>query len=132
MQVLKGEAIMEMPKIVFCRLPPLVDGEYDPDMNLIWIDLLKPVNPVLTYLHEIAHFHHPDYSHARIQKYVAKVWRRTSQRQRFELYSSLFHRKFIYLNYYLGDEQPEIPGPGKRGKAKLTKAAQKKRKSSKE
>lgn len=94
---------MKIPRVVFCQLPSHVDGEYDYDQNRIFIDLRKPVNPALTFLHELLHAKYPKYSHSKIRQLTAKKWKRMSQKQRFELYKLLFNRSFKEFNYYLNE-----------------------------
>jgi hypothetical protein len=80
-------------KVIFKQLPRYVFGMCD--FTDIWIDLRKGANPAYTFIHELCHLYHPDWSETKVIKESRKIWKKMSQRQRFELYKKLFNRKWV-------------------------------------
>ena len=57
--------------------------------NLIVINLMKG-NILNTYIHEVLHYRHPDWSHKQVYRETAKRMRKLNCQQRLHLYRRMF------------------------------------------
>lgn len=89
--------------ILFGHLPEGKYGEtlYGEDWSVIQIDLCKPVNPAQTYLHELIHIKHPDWSETKVRKAETRIWKKLTQQERFGLYKELFNRSYYPIDEYV-------------------------------
>jgi hypothetical protein len=77
--------------VQFCRLYHAL-GEMTP--GEIKIDLKRNANPVHTYLHELLHNKHPEWSETKVMRTERKLWKRLTQKQAYLLGKRLFNRKW--------------------------------------
>lgn len=77
----------EEMRVIFKQLPKWIYGECSDE---IWIDLKKRANPGYTFIHELCHYFHPDWSETKVIREARKIWKSLTQRERFTLYHKLF------------------------------------------
>lgn len=80
------------PKIYFCRLTKDVLGDSQYPSGVIRIDLHKNRDYLYTFLHEMLHLEHPEWSEERVVRGTANAWKRLTAKQKFELGHILFKR----------------------------------------
>jgi hypothetical protein len=60
----------------------------------IYINLMTSANPARTYVHELLHLKHPEWSETRVRQQESVTWRKMDTKQRFNVYYKLFNRRF--------------------------------------
>ena len=70
-------------------------GLSDFNKKKIYINLLTNANPVHTYIHEILHLEHEDWSEIKVVKETTHIWKNMGMKERFELFKKLFDRKYV-------------------------------------
>ena len=68
------------------------DGDNIP--HSIYVNLMTQANPARTFLHELLHYLHPEWSETRVLREEGKRWAKLDTKGRFMLYRRLFNRKF--------------------------------------
>ena len=84
---------MKLPRCKV-RFKRLYDALGECDFTEVAIDIKRNANPVRTYLHELLHLKHPDWSETRVMNYERKTWKRMTYKQAFALGKRLFNRGF--------------------------------------
>lgn len=62
--------------------------------NRIYINLMTNTSPARTYIHELLHLRHPEWSETRVEKQESVMWNKMDTRKRFNVYKKLFSRRF--------------------------------------
>jgi len=78
------------PKIFFCRLTSNTLGDSEYPSGIIRIDLHKSRDYLYTFLHELLHLKHPEWSEKRVITGTRKAWKRLTAEQKFALGHLLF------------------------------------------
>ena len=79
------------PKIRFRKLGKDVAGECDYKNEVITINLYNDLKPIgLIYLHEMAHWEHPEWDEDEVIAYSLIRWRSLTGSERLKIYRKIF------------------------------------------